>query len=228
MELEKYEEALKVALRRDEITERKSPWNSMPIAETYLKLGNTEKALEYLAITVNERRFIYLEYLKGETFAPLHDHPEFQKLLEKINEFLGIGKPSKDFTLPLLGGGQYTLSAQKGKVILVDFWATWCPPCLEELPFMLELYAKYKDKGFGIIGISLDDKEETLKNFVDEKGMGYEIAYSGKAWYDETVKLYNVSSIPSTFLIDKKGTLRFFNVHDKKLEEAVKTLLEEE
>lgn len=225
MKMKKYEDALKVALRRDEIAERKSPWNLIGIVETYLKLNNPEKAVEYLTIAIEERNYINLNYLKGETYSVLQGNENFLALLEKIKVNIGIGNEAKDFSVTLLGGKDFKLSAMKGKVVLVDFWATWCPPCRKEIPLMKKIYEHNKEKGFEIIGVSLDEDEKILKSFIKEKKMDWKISYSGKGWYDDTVKLYNVSSIPSTWIIDKSGKLRYFDVHKEGLEKAIEDLI---
>ncbi len=225
MQLNRYEDALKIALRRDEVAKRKSPWNCVSIAEAYLKLDQKEKAVDYLVIAVRDRQFNNLKHLSGEQYAPLKDIPRFQALIAEIKDLIGIGKVAKDFTVSLVNGSEFKLSAQKGHVVLVDFWATWCPPCREELPNIKKLYNMYKDKGFKIIGISLDKDQQKHLDFIKEKGMGWDLSYSGKGWFDDTVKLYNVSSIPSIWLVDRQGVLRFFDIHGDELTKRVQELL---
>ncbi len=227
MELKKYEEGLAVSLRRDEVAKRKSPWNCISIVEAYLKLNNTEKALEYLSIAVKERKFNNLHHLMGETYAQLKDNADFLALIAKVKEVIGIGKKATDFTVKLINGTEYTLSAQKGNVVLIDFWATWCPPCRKELPNIKKIYSQFKDKGFKIIGISLDTDEAKHKAYIEEKGMDWDLSYSGKGWYDDAVKLYNVSSIPSVWIIDRQGNLRSFDIHGEEFSSVIKELVEE-
>lgn len=227
MMMEKYEDALKVALRTDEVAKRKSPWNLISIIEAYLKLNNPEKALEYLKVAIEERNFINLNYLKGETYKAIQENEEFLSLLEKIRENIGIGKTAKDFEVNLQDGAKFKLSSFKGKVVFIDFWAVWCPPCRKAIPMIKEIFAENKKKGLEIIGISLDEDEEKLKSYIKEKEMDWKIGYSGKGWYDDTAKLYNVSSIPSTWIIDRSGKLRFFDVHEEELKKAINELLNE-
>ena len=227
MKMEKYEDALKVALRTDEVAKRKSPWNLISIIEAYLKLKNSDKALEYLKVAIEERNFINFNYLKGEIYLDIQKSETFLSLMEKIKENIGIGKKAKDFAVTLLDGADFKLSAAKGRVVFIDFWATWCPPCRKAIPLIKDIYAENKDRGLEIIGISLDEDEEKLKSYIKEKEMDWKINYSGKGWYDDTVKLYNVSSIPSTWLIDKSGKLRFFDVHEEELKKAIEELINE-
>lgn len=122
----------------------------------------------------------------------------------------GSGSQSKsdqseltDFTLTSLDGDEYTLSALKGKVVVIDFWATWCPPCRKSIPTFIRLYEKYNDKGFTILGIGLDD-EQALINFRNEVNIPYPVFVGG----DDLAKDYGVTGIPKTIFVDKKGKIR--------------------
>jgi peroxiredoxin len=184
--------------------------------------------LEYLALAINERKFINLNYLKGNIYFVLKDNEKFLMLLDTIKKNTGIGENAKEFAINLLNGKKIKLSDYKGRVVLIDFWAVWCPPCREGIPFFKELYSKNKDKGFEIIGISLDTDEKKLNDFLKEKAIDWRISYSGKGWYDDTAKLYNVSTIPSIWIIDKSGKLRYFDVHKEDMKKAVVKLINEQ
>lgn len=96
-----------------------------------------------------------------------------------------------------------SLSDYKGKVIILDFWATWCPPCRKEIPDFIRLYDNYKDKGLVIIGIS-SESEDTLKNFCTDAEVNYPIAIGTR----EIQQAYGgIQYIPTTFIIDKKGNI---------------------
>ena len=105
-----------------------------------------------------------------------------------------------DFTLNDLEGNEVSLSSFQGKVILLDFWATWCPPCRQEIPGFINLYKKYKDKGVEIIGVSLDKSPDKVKTFVEKGKVNYPILMGNK----EVTELYGgVRSIPTTIIIDR-------------------------
>jgi len=116
------------------------------------------------------------------------------------------GKPAPDFTLPDLDGQKTRLSDLKGKVVLVNFWATWCPPCRAEIPEFVETYNACKDKGLVIIGVSLDQvPAQELASFVKNFGMTYPVAFGTEKILDD----YQPGQyIPATIIIDKKGMIR--------------------
>lgn len=109
----------------------------------------------------------------------------------------------RDFTLVSLDGEEITLSKLKGKVVIVDFWATWCPPCRNSIPVLMKLFNKYQDQGFAVLGISMEDRT-TLEKYRDQNKISYPILLGNK----EVAKAYNVQAIPHMFIIDKKGQVR--------------------
>ena len=126
-----------------------------------------------------------------------------------------------------MDGSVFKLAAQKGKVILIDFWAAWCGPCKKAIPSLKDYYNEFKSEGFDIIGISLDYNRKDLESFLCKEHIKWKIAYTGNGWDNTVVKLYGVTSMPSVWLIDKKGYLRFFNPGRKSLRENIKQLLSE-
>jgi len=222
----KYQEALKLALEKEKISKRKSPWDCFELIEIYLKLNDKEKALDWLDEAVN-RGFNSYMYLYEKDFVMIQNEDRFKKAITKIKDNIGIDKTAKNFTVGLLSGKNFTLAEQKGKVILVDFWATWCRPCVVGIPALKKYYQELNPKGFEIIGISLDNSIEPLNEFIKNEDLKWKISYSGKGWKDDTAKLYGVNSIPSYWLIDKKGNLRYFGLGKDKLKKVVEELLAE-
>jgi thiol-disulfide isomerase/thioredoxin len=121
-------------------------------------------------------------------------------------------------------GQPVDLAALKGKVVLVDFWATWCGPCVAEVPRVKAVYDKFHAKGFEIVGISLDEDKARLQAFVKEKGMAWPQFFDGKGWENEICSRYSVESIPTMWLVDKEGKVADLNA-SRDLESKVAKLL---
>lgn len=115
-------------------------------------------------------------------------------------------------------GFSFSLKDYRGKVVLIDFWATWCGPCIQEMPHVIRAYQKYHDKGFEIIGISLDTDKSKLRDFLRANEIEWRQAYDGKSWKGEIVQQYGVSGIPATFLVDEEGNLIGANLRGSALE----------
>jgi cytochrome c biogenesis protein CcmG/thiol:disulfide interchange protein DsbE len=110
-----------------------------------------------------------------------------------------------DFTLKTLEGQEITLSKLKGKVVLLDFWATWCAPCRESIPHLVELYKTYGEKGLEVIGMNVDRGDtDTVRRFVKSMDIPYPIAVTP----EEVSRDFGVTALPTTILIDKEGRLR--------------------
>ena len=104
-----------------------------------------------------------------------------------------------------IDGNEVDLSKMKGKVVLIDFWATWCQPCMIELPNVLNVYKKYHGKGFEIIGISFDSDYESVKKVTKEMGMTWPQYFDGKFWGNELGIYFGIRAIPTMWLVDKDG-----------------------
>src|SRR5206468_1390324 len=117
-----------------------------------------------------------------------------------------IGQKAPDFTLPDLDGKPVSLSTYQGKVVVLDFWATWCPPCREELPHFQTLHTQYRDKGFEILGIAMDENAaDVVPGFLKDRNIKYtNLLADGKI-----EELYGpIAGLPTTFIIDRHGTIR--------------------
>ena len=123
-------------------------------------------------------------------------------------------------------GREVDLAKLQGKVVLIDFWATWCGPCVAELPNVLKAYKELHPKGFEIVGISLDSDKAKLEEFVKERGMEWPQYYDGKGWQNEISGKYGINSIPAMWLLNKKGMVVSTNARAG-LEEQVAQLLAE-
>lgn len=158
------------------------------------------------------------------TFNPPSDAKEYTPQRPETME----GQTAPDFTLKAIDGTEYTLSALRGKVVLIDFWATWCPPCREELPMIEQLHKEYKDKGLVVLGINDEDKA-TVSQFVKENKLTF------PTLMDEgmnVARAYKVVAIPRVILINKEGKIvkditGYSKENEKILREAIEQSLKE-
>ncbi len=124
----------------------------------------------------------------------------------QLTKMEALGKPV-DISFKSLDGRVVDINKLKGKVVLIDFWATWCGPCVAELPNVKKTYAKFHEKGFEIIGISLDQSRDKLSKFVEKEKMPWPQHFDGQGWKNEYAVKYGIQGIPAMWLIDKKGNL---------------------
>ena len=135
---------------------------------------------------------------------------------------------AKDFTAERVNGKQFTLSDHRGEVVLLNIWATWCAPCREETPELVDLYSKYRDRGLQILGVSIDEQGmSVVKPFMEKYEVNYPMVID-----DGTIlgKYGPTMGIPTTYIIGKKGNLQYFAVGavtNKELEPRIKQLLSE-
>jgi peroxiredoxin len=155
--------------------------------------------------------------------------------LERLDPYSAALYPARqkatanDFTVTLMNGQSFQLSEQKGNVVLMNIWATWCAPCADEMPDFVDLYEKYKDQGLVILGVSIDEQgRSVVKPFMEKFNVTYPMFID-----DGTImeKYGPTMGIPTTYIIDKQGDLKYFSVGaltKKELEPRLKELLEED
>ena len=167
----------------------------------------------------------YPETKAGKNAGRILANIQRQEDAKKVRESLVVGATFPDFEEKDLDGKPLSISNYKGKVVLVDFWATWCGPCVGELPNVIKAYEKYHDKGFEIIGISLDDSESKLKSFIKDKNMTWSQYFDGKRWDNKLAQKYGIMSIPATFLLEGEGKIIGQDLRGEKLDEALASAL---
>ena len=155
----------------------------------------------------------------------LEQQEKKQAEAEKTQATLKPGAKFPDFQEKDLDGKALSISNYKGKVVLIDFWATWCGPCRAELPNVLKAYEKYHAKGFEIIGVSLDEDKTKLTDFIKQKGMTWAQYFDGEGWSNKLAGQYGIQSIPATYLLDGQGNIIARDLRGEALDDAIATAL---
>lgn len=165
-----------------------------------------------------------------------NDDPQIKKAAES---FAGLARKYDLLGHPMeiagkqVEGGSFDLASYKGKVVLVDFWATWCGPCIGELPNVKETYEKYHDRGFEVVGISLDSDREQLEEFIEKEKLPWPILFEGggeetSGWNHPLARHYGVNAIPMAVLINREGNVVTLSARGKQLGELVSELIGDE
>ncbi len=188
------------------------------IARCYIEMESFDEAERFLRLIVEADREVKPQ-LRARAAQKLAQLGTLRKLT--------IGSPALDFSLQSVEGKRIMLERYRGKVVLLDFWATWCQPCRQEMPIVRKIYNEFHDAGFEVIGISLDDNREKLDFYLGSRNLPWPQIFDGKGWNCELGQMYAIGSIPATFLLDKNGRIRHKNIRGEKLRAAVRTLLGE-
>jgi peroxiredoxin len=139
------------------------------------------------------------------------------------------GKAAPDFALKSSTGENLRLSEFRGDVVMINFWATWCGPCRQEMPLLDELYQRYERVGFSLLGVNIDDDSRKAMNMISDLGVNFPVLFDSAK---EVSKLYQVNAMPVTVIVDRDGTVRYVHqgykpgYEDKYLDE-IRSLLRE-
>jgi peroxiredoxin len=164
---------------------------------------------EYISLHQNNIKRIETAYPNSQ-YAK-----EYTALVGKIEEsskgapaLIQVGSPAPDIQLPDPSGKMYALSGLKGKIVLLDFWASWCGPCRRANPEVVSAYERYKDKGFTVFSVSLDKQKEAWEAAIKQDRLNWEYHVSDlKYWSCEPAQVYGVRGIPQQYLIDREGKI---------------------
>lgn len=200
------------------------------------KYSDTTKSFPVAYYTVLHLPSSEEQYVKnfgsslGKRFPDNKLAAEFSSMVKKIpasqkEEGLRVGQQAPDFSYPDLAGKTVSLASFKGKYVLLDFWASWCPPCRAENPSVVVAYNKYKGKNFTVLSVSLDKDKAKWQEAVKKDGLVWTNVSELKEWQSSVVELYGFQSIPSNYLLDPQGKIIAKDLHGAGLEEALSTLL---
>jgi peroxiredoxin len=229
---------------RDHAREPIGDTAKLTAAHLQFQLGQTEEALavfrQVAAAPVDRQAGWAAQMSLAQMLAQTGKYEEAEKLLNGIvakNEDANLTEAAKAglaavavrpgqklaaFTAKDTTGKSHSLSSFEGKVLLVDFWATWCGPCREEMPNVKKVYAQYKDQGFAILGVSLDREQSALDAYVKEQGIEWPQVFEGG---QDLAQMYAVTAIPRMLLLDRQGVIRAIDPRGPELEKAVAEVL---
>ena len=148
----------------------------------------------------------------------------FHEVVERMLS-TNVGQFAPEISLPTPNGKEIALSSLKGKLVLIDFWASWCGPCRKEMPNVIKIYSKFKNKGFEIYGVSLDQDKEKWMEAITKDGINWPQVSDLKYWDNVAARIYNVQGIPYTVLIDKDGKIIAKNLRGQELEKKIAEVL---
>lgn len=195
-------------------------------------LANTDK--QTAALSFYNMRYNLTEDEQNEIVAKADSAfkavPGIDKMMAHLDVLknVAVGKKFTDFEMADANGKMHKLSEYvgNGKVTLIDFWASWCPPCRREMPNLVAAYKQYKNKGFEIIGISLDSNADAWAKGVKDLNITWPQLSDLKGWKNSGAALYGVNSIPHTLLVDKDGTIIAKNLHGQQLDQKLQEVLQ--
>ena len=222
-----------------------NPWAGVYLAE--LALGNGV----YLDALKRSRERLEADYTGtpyGTNYSMWVNQIEADNERKLAQERIQVGQPAPDITLPNPDGQDMSLSELEGNVVLLDFWASWCGPCRRANPTVVDVYNRYKDKGFTVYSVSLDGFDDNMRQRIRQSGDGLETRLAAqrekweraiaadeldwpyhvsdlRKWSALPAQTYGVSAIPKTFLIDREGKIAAVNVHAGQLERELTKIL---
>jgi peroxiredoxin len=217
------------------------------IGAIHNEMHNFDEAIKYFDIILNQEllnrnfkaRTLYFKVMallgKGDVVKVKETIAEL-KLVEpraadsfgsELSGIVRMGEESPSFTGMDIKGNKIDLAKYKGDIVVIDFWATWCDPCMQEFPKFKNLYRKFKARGVQFIGVSLDDDIKDLSGFVEQEGIEWPQIFDGKRWKGIVPSLYHVQVIPMIFVLDRESKIRYIGSNTDNASQVLTTLLSE-
>lgn len=203
--------------------------NSMPDAMEALIRNNSHQLMSAFLVTYFESAFDeYYDLYKTvrDSTITRYGKSDFVKHVDqKVRSVIAAGTEAPDIVMTDRNGKERRLSNLRGKVVLIDFWASWCRPCRAENPNVVRIYNRYHDKGFEVFSVSLDNNRDAWLKAIEADGLVWENHVSDlRGWSSAGGRLYGISSIPATVLVDRDGKVLARNLRGQQLEQKLKEI----
>ncbi len=212
----------------------KSPAQQVALDSLFAKVPETSKLYQPTLVAVTfgmmgRNNEVFLKYSKAYLDKFTGDYPMLDKFMKeqtaKLKGAAGVGEVATNISGATPEGKTMSLLDLRGKYVLIDFWASWCGPCRRENPNVVRLYEKYKDKGFDILGVSLDTNKDKWVQAIKKDNLNWHHISDLKGWSSQLSKPYGVRGIPYTVLVDKEGNIIAKRLRGASLEAKLKELL---
>lgn len=214
-----------------EATAKPELQSAMPDAMEALIRANSGELMSAFLVTYFETAFdeyydLY-KIVRDSTVIRYANNDFVKHIDQKVRSVIAVGTEAPDIVMAGRDGKELRLSDLRGKVVLIDFWASWCRPCRAENPNVVRLYNRYHDKGFEIFSVSLDNNRDAWLRAIQADGLVWPNHVSDlRGWSSAAGRLYGISSIPATVLVDREGKVLARNLRGQQLEQKLKDIFE--